>query len=255
LMAETVVVTASAGTFPGLMEALKALSVRVEEHPLMNFAPPADWAPLDSALDCLEAYGAVAFTSPRAAAAVLDRMAVQRTRWLPGKNIPMVWAGGPATGAALGDALGPVRTPSEADAATWGSGEALARAMVDAAVAGPVLFPCGDNRRDELPERLRSHGITVDEIVCYRSVLASESVAHAAAARGTMLVVASPTVADLLVRACPPDARPDLLAVGPTTAAAARASGWSPAAVASKPSVEALAAAVRNVLARRSGHE
>ena len=68
----------------------------------------------------------------------------------------------------------------------------------------------------------------MDEVVCYRSVLASESAAHAAAARGTVLVVASPTVADLLVRACPPDARPDLLAVGPTTAASARASGWSP---------------------------
>jgi uroporphyrinogen-III synthase len=251
-MVETVVVTASAGAFPGLVEALRALPVLVEEHPLMNFGPPADWAPLDSALDRLDSYGAVAFTSPRAAAAVVDRIGVRRTRRLQGQNTPMVWAGGPATGAALGGALGQVRTPSEADAAALGAAEALARAMVEARVAGPVLFPCGDNRRDELPERLRSHGIAVDEIGCYRSVLASESVAHAAAARGTVLVVASPTVADLLVRACPPDARPDLLAVGPTTAASARASGWSPVAVASTPSVEALAAAVRNVLARRS---
>ncbi len=39
-MVETVVVTASAGTFPGLAEALRALPVLVEEHPLMNFAPP-----------------------------------------------------------------------------------------------------------------------------------------------------------------------------------------------------------------------
>jgi uroporphyrinogen-III synthase len=255
MMVETVVVTASAGTFPGLVEALRALPVLVEEHPLMNFAPPADWAPVDSALDCLNSYGAVAFTSPRAAAAVVERMAVRRPRPSQGGNAPTVWAGGPATEAALGDALGQVGTPSEADLGTLGAAEALARAMVAARVAGPVLFLCGDSRRDELPERLRSHGITVEEIVCYRSVLASESAAHAAAARGTMVVVASPTVADLLVRACPPDARPDLLAVGPTTAASARASGWSPAAVASKPSVEALTDAVRNVLARRSGHE
>jgi uroporphyrinogen-III synthase len=252
MILETVVVTASAGAFPGLVEALRALPVLVEEHPLMNFAPPADWAPLDSALDRLDSYGAAAFTSPRAAAAVVDRLAVRRTRRLRGQNAPTVWAGGPATCAALGDALGQVRTPSEAHAAALGAAEAVARAMIDARVTGPVLFPCGDNRRDELPERLRSHGIMVDEIVCYRSVLASESAAHAAAARGTVLVVASPTVADLLVRACPPNARPDLLAVGPTTAASARASGWSPAAVASKPSVEALAAAVRNVLARRT---
>ncbi len=254
-MVETVVLTASAGAFPGLVEALRAIPVLVEEHPLMNFAPPADWAPLDSALDGWESYAAVAFTSPRAAAAVVDRMAGRRRRRSLGQTMPMVWAGGPVTAAALGDALGRVRTPSEADAETLGAAEALARAMLDAEVGGPVLFPCGDNRRDALPERLGSHGIRVDEVVCYRSVLASESAAHAAAVRGTVLVVASPTVADLLVRACPPDARPDLLAVGPTTAASARASGWSPAAVASRPDAEALAAAVRNVLARRSTHE
>jgi uroporphyrinogen-III synthase len=193
----------------------------------------------------------VAFTSPRAAAAVVDRIAGRGTRWPKGGNTPSVWAGGPATAAVLGTTLGPVRSPNEAAAEMRGAAGALARAMLDAQVSGPVLFPCGDIRRDELPAQLRSHGIAVDEVVCYRSVLASESAAHAAAARGTMVVVASPTVADLLVRACPPDARPDLLAVGPTTAASARASGWLPAAVASSPSAEALTAAVRNVLARR----
>lgn len=253
-MVETVVLTASAGTFPGLVEALRAIPVLVEEHPLINFAPPPDWSLLNAALDRLDSYDAVAFTSQRAAAAVVDRMAA-RGRRPQGQKTPMVWAGGPATEAALGQALGRVRTPSEADAAMLGAAEALGRAMLAARIGGPVLFPCGDSRRDELPERLRSHGITVDEVVCYRSVLASESAAHAAAARGTVLVVASPTVADLLVRACPPDARPDLLAVGPTTAASARASGWSPAAVASTPSVEALTAAVRNVITRRSPHE
>ena len=254
-MFETVVVTASTGTFPGLAEALRMAPVVVEEHPLLSFAPPPDWAALDSALDRLHSYGALAFTSPRAAAAVVNRLGGPRTQRLQGRKIPMVWAGGAATAAALGDLLGGVHTPTPADAATLGAAEALAGAMLEAQVAGPVLFPCGDSRRDELPQQLRGHGITVEEVLCYRSVLASESAARAAAARGTVLVVASPTVADLLVRACPPDKRPELLAVGPTTAAAARASGWSPAAVASKPSVDALAAAVRNLLARRSTHE
>ncbi|HEY5939823.1 MAG TPA: uroporphyrinogen-III synthase [Gemmatimonadales bacterium] len=251
-MVETVVVTASTGAFPGLREALQAIPVLVEEHPLMTFAPPADWTLLDSALDRWDSYSAVAFTSPRAAAAVLERMAGRRPR---DQNIPMVWAGGSATKAALGVAMVQVLTPNEADAERLGVAEALALAMLEAGVGSPVLFPCGDSRRDELPERLRSQRVEVEEVVCYRSVLASESVAHAAAARGTMLVVASPTVASLLVRACPPDARPDLLAVGPTTAASARASGWLPAAVATSPSAGALAAAVKDVLARRAIHE
>ena len=152
---ETVVVTASAGTFPGLAEALHAIHVAVEEHPLTNFTPPKDWAPLDAALGRLDSYGTVALTSPRAAAAVVARIGRRQT-FESGASSPAVpTLGGPGTAAALGNTLGPVRTPSEADTARWGAAGALARAMLDAGVSGRVLFPCGETRRDELPERLR----------------------------------------------------------------------------------------------------
>ena len=39
-MPDAVVVTASAGSFPGLVQALGRLAVPVEEHPLLTFAPP-----------------------------------------------------------------------------------------------------------------------------------------------------------------------------------------------------------------------
>jgi uroporphyrinogen-III synthase len=86
-------------------------------------------------------------------------------------------------------------------------------------------------------------------VVCYRSVLADEAAARAAADRAAILVVASPSVADLLARASVVGERPPMLAVGPTTAAAARASGWAPAAVAARPDVEALVAGVRSLVA------
>ena len=243
--------TASAGTFPGLAEALHAIRVVVEEHPLTNFTSPKDWGPLDAALGRLDTYGTVALTSPRAATAVIDRIGRRQTSFESGAASPAVWTGGPATAAALGNTLGPVRTPNESDTARWGAAGALARAMLDAGVSGRVLFPCGETRRDELPERLRNAGVEVDEVVCYRSILANEPEARKAGARGTLLVVASPSVADLLARACPPETRPDLVAVGPTTAAAARRSGWTPAAVAEQPSVEALVAAVQGLLQSR----
>jgi uroporphyrinogen-III synthase len=91
----------------------------------------------------------------------------------------------------------------------------------------------------------------VQVVVCYRSVLAAVTVARGAAERALVLVVARPSVADLLARACPTGVRPALVAVGPTTAAAARASGWPPAGVASRPTADALAAAVRAVVATR----
>ena len=238
----TVVVTASADAFPGLGEALRAIPVAVEELPLMTFVSPEDWSPVDAALRALDRYGAVALTSPRAARAIAERADALGASAPAGTAI---WATGRATAEALGDRFGPVRLPDPGVVGQQGAAVALADALLGSGVRGRVLFPCGDTRRDELPVRLRDRGIEVDEVVCYRSTLAGASDARRAAERAHVLVVASPSVAELLARACPPDTRPALLAVGPTTAAAARASGWPPAAVAARPSVEALAAGVR----------
>lgn len=250
-MRGTVVVTASTGTFPGLIEALHALPVAVEEFPLMAFALPLDWAPVDAALDRIDRFDAVAVTSPRAARAFAARVVEREKQDAFAAGRIAVWAGGKATAEALGTALGSVRVPASKTSARLGAAAALAAAMLAGGVKGPVLFPCGDLRRDELPARLGDAGIVVENVVCYRSVLASEGAARAAAERAQVLIVASPSVADLLARACPADARPPMLAVGPTTAGAARASGWPPAAVSNRPDAAALAGAVRGLLSSR----
>lgn len=215
----------------------------------MSFAPPLDWAPVDQVIEQLAQYDAVAVTSPRAAAAFVERMSTLGYSAPPAG--PEIWASGAATKSALGKALGPVRAAAERETGTKGAGAALAAAMLAAGVGGPVLFPCGELRWDELPARLRADGVEVDEVVCYRPVLAPEEDARAAAERAGILLVASPSIAQLLARACPPGVRPPLLAVGPTTAAAAQAAGWPPAAVAARPNVQALVAGVRGLLARR----
>jgi len=247
-MAATVVVTASAGAFPGLLDALQAIPAAVEHTPLMSFAPPLDWAPVDGAIRGMTRYRAIAFTSPRSAHAFTDRLRAIGASMAPEVE---VWASGAGTADALDGALGEPRMPDLRRVADRGAAAALAEALLAAGRTGPVLFPCGGIRRDELPARLRSDGIEVDEVICYRSVLAGEAEARKAAERAQVLVVASPSVADLLARACPEGVRPALVAVGPTTAAAARASGWPPTRVASRPTAEALAAAIRAVLITR----
>lgn len=246
-MPTTVLVTASAGTFPGLAEALRTIPVEVEEVPLVTFAPPLDWGPVDAVARNLGRYAVVAFTSPRAARAFAERV----TELGGARAAPPVWAAGAGTAQALGDVLGPVRRPEERAVGELGAAAALAAALLAAGPGGPVLFPCGDIRRDELPARLRDGGITVDEVVCYRSVLVGEGEARGAAQRAQIVIVASPSVADLLARACPPGARPALLAVGPTTAAGAREAGWPPAGVAVRPTTEALVAGVRALMQAR----
>jgi uroporphyrinogen-III synthase len=250
LSQETVVLTGSAGSFPGLLEALREIPVAVEERPLLQFAPPLDWTPLDTALDRVSSYGAIAITSPRAGDALAERIDARGISWI-NQTGPEIWAVGPATATALRGLLGSVRMPGRRNAGGKGAGETLARTMIAAGVERPVLFLCGETRRDELPVELRKKGIIVDEVVCYRSVLASESDARAAASCGSLVVVASPSVAGLLARACPPPTRPRLLAVGPTTATAARAAGWSPAAVAEEPTARAVATTIVGLLPRR----
>jgi len=92
----------------------------------------------------------------------------------------------------------------------------------------------------------------VDEVVCYRSLLAGPPEARAAVAGATMVVAASPSVVRLLLDSCPVSGRPALVAIGPTTAAAARQGGWEPAAIPSAPLTDALAAAIAGLLTRRT---
>ena len=246
MTAAPVVLTVAAGSFPGLADALRALPAEVVENPLLTFAPPVDWAPVDQAIRELGRYSAVAFTSPRAAEAFGNRLGEQS-----GGALPSAWAAGRGTAAALGPFAVAVRTAPEEEAGRLGAAAALAAAMLRERIGGPVLFPCGEIRRDELPTRLRQDGVEVKEVVCYRSVIAGEADAREAIRRAGVLVVASPSVAELLARVSAPTPRPPLLAVGPTTAAAARAAGWSPAAVAARPEVEALVAEVSSLLAER----
>jgi uroporphyrinogen-III synthase len=245
-----VVITASAGSFPGLVEALRAIPAVVEEHPLMSFAAPVDWGPVDRALEHLARFSAIAFTSPRAAGAFAQRLTERRERTGNVGQLPPLWASGGTTADAV-SRIGPVQTPSKAGDQQTGAAEGLARALLASGVTGAVLFPCGELRRDELPARLRQEGVEVEEVICYRSVLAGEREARSAAEGARLLVVASPSVAQLLARACPSDVRPPVLAVGPTTAAAARACGWPPVAVAPLPTAESLADTVRVFLATR----
>ena len=243
MTARPVVLTVAAGSFPALAERLRALPVAVEEAPLLTFAPPLDWSPVDRAVAELRRYDAVAFTSPRAVAGFAGRLAEDLR-----ETLPPVWAGGRGTAAALAPLAASVRTAPEVETGRVGAAAALAAAMLEAGIAGPVLFPCGEIRRDELPTRLRQEGIEVDEVVCYRAVVAGDEAARSAVKRAAILVVASPAVAELLARVSAPTPRPLLLAVGPTTAAAARAAGWVPDAVASRPDPDALLEGVRSML-------
>jgi uroporphyrinogen-III synthase len=243
-----VVLTTAPGTLAGLADTLRAEGITVREAPLLSFGPPADWAPVDQAIFRLQDFRAVAVTSPRAAQAFAARLALHRVSPPRGQE---AWATGEATAEPLRDLFEPVHTPSSLVTVDAGAGSMLATAMVAARVESPVLYACGDTRRDDVPAVLRAAGVLVEEVICYRSVLAEPDEARRAVRGADVLLVASPKVVALVARVCPADERPALVVIGPTTATAARVAGWAPAGVARRPTVEAAADRIR-ALARKS---
>lgn len=235
------VITLGEGTLAGLAPRLAAAGWTVRERPLLTFHPPLDWTPVDAAIATLDRFAAAAFTSPRAAQSFVARMSDAATRGvaLP-RVLPEAWAVGAGSAASLGGVWHTVRGPLEA-----GGGALLARAMLAAGVGSPVLFPSGEQHREDLPAALRAAGREVVEVTCYRARLAAPAEVAAALAGADVAVIGSPRVASLVAAA--PAPRPRLVAIGPTTAHAAADAGWVPDAVATAATSEALLAAIQRI--------
>ncbi len=240
-----VVLTYAAGTLPGLAALARTVGLLVEERPLISFLPPHDWAPLDAAIQGIDRFRAIVFTSPRAAENFEAR--VRRLEALSRVRSADIWVTGAATAAAMNEKYGALHV-LDPDAAAEGAAAALAQAMLNAGVESPVLYPSGDFRRDELPRRLGEGGVELCVVPSYRSIVASAGEAEQALVDADIVVVASPSVARLVSRV---GRRPaaTIVAIGATTASAARDAGWEPSAVAAELTPDAILRAIRSVAA------
>ena len=54
--------------------------------------------------------------------------------------------------------------------ATAGSAGQLAEKIIENSFIKNVVFFCGDQRRNELPDRLKSQGIEVEELIVYKTI-------------------------------------------------------------------------------------
>lgn len=238
-----VVLTGTSGSLEGLPGLLRDLGLAVDATPLVAFAPAEDLGPLDAALDRISQYAAIAVTSPRAAEALVQRA---MARGISLREAPVVWTGA-ASAEALRRCFPAVEVPGHASTGPASLAVTIANAMLAAGVGSPVLFPCGEVHREELPVRLRASGRRVEQVICYRTVPAGLEEAGAALARADIIVATSPTVASLLARVRKPGTRAALVVIGPTTAEAAASAGWTPDAIAERPTGNAVARAVQSL--------
>ncbi len=216
--------------------AFEAVGFRARCVPVLRFER-AHEAALSERLAHPARYGGLVLTSPRAAEAV---QAGDLTAW---RSKP-AFVVGPATAAVM-RALG-LRPEGE----QAGEAEALAEFIVLHRFDRPLLFLCGDRRRDVLPDRLRAAAVPFEELVVYRTLPEAGALGGLAACPPDWVAFFSPSGVEAALAAPGfPWNRVSRAAIGPTTAAALRAAGHPAAAVAAEPTPDALAAAVSRHLA------
>lgn len=218
----TVAVTRDESPGGALHAALRAAGTEPRSCVVMEAQPPADTLPLRRAAADLSGYAWMICASARAVDAVVQ---VRSGPWPRGLRSAAV---GESTARALVEAGA---DPPAVVAREPGS-EALTRHLLplDSWPGRRVFIPRAKDGRRDLVESLRANGALVDDIEAYRMrPRAGSEIREAwAAARPDATVIASPQVAEALVRALGARTLQDLkavVAIGATTAAALAAHG------------------------------
>lgn len=207
--------------------------------PLLELLPPEDPRPLQAAAESIQRYKWVVFASVSAVEALLEALReAGTTRLLSHARLAVV---GPRTARAVESHGLTVAVESPG-----GTGEALAELMRPALDAeDEVLLPAAEEGRRELEEALREQGARVTRVTAYRSRstgLPAEAQQLLASSPPQVALFASPRTAEAFLEAAGPEplAQARLVAIGPTTAAALAHLGLAVAAVAERPTPEAL---------------
>jgi uroporphyrinogen-III synthase len=211
--------------WPELAATLAAAGITAAEVPTIEVRPPVDPAPLDRALAELGRYRWLVFTSVNAVEAVLTRMAALGVSMPLGLTAASV---GPVTTAAIRAAWPDLRVGVEPHVGFRGT------ALVDA-FAGQdladrrVLLPVSDRAAETVERGLAARGATVDRVVAYQTVPASESrdrLLEELALGPDAVTFASPSAVEAFVAAVGAAAtQVPAVVIGPTTAEAARLAG------------------------------
>lgn len=211
--------------------AFEAAGFDAESVPVLDFEPMNRDA-LVARIAEPERYGGLLVTSPRGADALAD---LDLSGWTDKPEFVV----GPRTAERVrGLGLAPVGEEA-------GHAAALADRIAADPPDKPLLFLCGDRRRDVLPDRLRAAGVAFDELVVYWTIGDASALEARLAEAPDWLAFFSPSGVEATLELDGISWNSvSAAAIGPTTADALRAAGIHPAAVAASPTPEALVAAV-----------
>ena len=239
-----VVVTRDESADGPLSTRLRALGADVLHWPTVEIHPPEDAVPLSNALRALESYDWIVFSSQHAVTAVtsLRRRCPSTIR---------IAAVGSATAESLHLAGWPVEVVPEEHG---GDGLVAALSRHTELIGQHVLYPASSIARPTVKAELEALGAKVDQVTTYEvrdAVLdAAACMTAVQAGRVQAITFASPSALDALRRILGAERCDRLLGelavavIGPTTAAALRATGVCHPVVASPSTLDGLASAV-----------
>lgn len=239
LFGTTVLVAGSRPTATRLRERLALLGAEVLTQPTLRITEPADWTPADAALERLDQYDWLVFSSGSGVDGFMGRL------FSRGKDVRAL---APVRIAALGQGTAErlkdhhVRadlTPDRVDTA------ALARQLAETAPGGAVLLVRASGDRPALADELESLGAAVDQIAVYQTVeveTADPDVADALrAGEVSWITVTSGPTARALVRLYGDLlSRAGIVSISPLTSATLRSLGVPDAAEAVPHTVDGL---------------
>jgi uroporphyrinogen III methyltransferase / synthase len=232
LSGRTILVTRPIHQSESLVEQLSELGAEVLIQPAIEIGPPTDWTPVDETIADLKSYDWLVFSSANGVQSFLDRIEQQGgdMRALAGAKLAAI---GPGTA----DALAAYHLHADLQPEVYRA-EALAEALLPAAVGKRVLLLRASRGREVLAETLSAAGVEVRQVVVYESrdvALADDEIAEALRnGRVDWVTVTSSAIARSLVQLFGEDLlRAKLAAISPLTAVVLAEAGFTAAAVAS----------------------
>jgi uroporphyrinogen-III synthase len=227
LQGKRVVITRAESQSCELIETLSLRGAVSVVMPLVEFAVPQEYGPLDAALTHIEDYDWLLFTSVNAAQAVSTRQQALGSQERSGENFPDVATVGPATRRAA-EGLG-FRV---AYVAKNHLGVALAEELGERLAGRRVFLPRSDRANADLPAALRRLGAEVTEVIAYRTVcpggIDRDHLRRLASEEADAILFFSPTAVGAFAELLgseggkPIEIRTTLVAVGPVTLSALR---------------------------------
>lgn len=170
LAGKRIVITRAAAQSDALAQELSSRGALPVVLPLVSFAEPEDFSPLDRAITELQQFDWLILTSAQAVRSIVQRAAELRQALIRTGSHSRVACVGPATAEAARNA----KLPVEYVAATH-NGVGLANELGGKLNGARVLLPRSDRANPDLPVALKRHGAQVNEVIAYRTVRPTES--------------------------------------------------------------------------------